>query len=387
MVVGAYYPELAGGSLQCRTLVNALCNRVRFTILTTTRERELPRLSEVDGVPVHRVYVDVRMPFTKATGAARMLALAPPLAASHDIFHFHGFTEKMLLLLAAAKVSGRRTIEKMTSLGWDDPIALRSRPLGRVLAAAQARVDRLVAVSPAMRDRCLQAGVPAAAIAEIPNGVDTARFAPVDGTGRAAARRRLGLPAASTIVTFVGFWSEEKGAALLFAAWREARRRTGADMMLVYIGATAAGHAEVDARLVSAARETIAREGLDARVRFVERTNDVQSYLQASDVFALPSTREGMPNALLEAMAVGLPSIAAAIPGVTDNVIDHAVDGWLIPAGDAAALADTLALLVARPDVRVQAGARARQTIVARFGIDAVADRYLALYHDLMGRA
>lgn len=387
MVVGAYYPELAGGSLQCRTLVRALRDRVRFSVLTTTRERGLPRASEVDGVPVHRVLVDVQVPFTKITGALRMLMLSPKLAARHDIFHFHGFTEKMLLLLAAAKLSGRRTIEKMTSLGWDDPVALRSRPFGRALAAAQARVDRLVAVSPAMRERCLQAGLPPGLIEDIPNGVDTVRFSPVDADGRAAARRRLGLPADSTIVTFVGFWSAEKGAALLFDAWREARRRTGADMTLLYIGSTATDHTEVHEPLVAAARETIARESLDARVLFIDRTTDVPSYLEASDIFALPSAREGLPNALLEAMAAGLPSIAAAIPGVTDFVIDHDVNGWLMPPGDGAALAGTLALLVERADVRLRVGGRARDTIRERFAIDAVADRYLALYHDLMSRA
>lgn len=386
MVVGAYYPELAGGSLQCRTLVRALHDRVRFSILTTTSERELPRTSEIDGVPVHRVLMDVRTPFTKIAGALALLRLTPALAASHDIFHFHGFTEKMLVLLAAAKVSGRRTIEKMSSLGWDDPIGLRSRPLGRVLASAQARVDRFVAVTPALRDRCLDAGLPARVITDIPNGVDTSRFAPVDADTRAAVRRRLGLPADSTVVTFVGFWSAEKGAALLFDAWREARRRTGAETTLVFIGSTAPDHGEVDARLVASARDTIAREGLGARVLFVDRTSDVPSYLQASDIFALPSAREGLPNALLEAMATGLPCIAADIPGVTGFLIDHDVNGWVIPAGDASALARTLAMLLEDPAARLRAGAAACDTIRARFAIDAVAERYLALYHDLMSR-
>lgn len=387
MVVGAYYPELAGGSLQCRTLVHALRGRVRFSILATTRERGLSPISEVDGVPVHRVFVDVQAPFTKVTGAIRMLTLSPSLAARHDIFHFHGFTEKMLLLLAAAKLSGRRTIEKMTSLGWDDPVALRSRPFGRALTAAQAGVDRLVAVSPAMRERCLLAGRPPRQIEDIPNGVDTVKFSPVDADGRAAARRRLGLPADPPIVTFVGFWSEEKGAEMLFDAWRAARLRTGVDATLVYVGSTGADHAEVNTRRVTAVRQIIAREGLADRVRFVDPTTEVSAYLQASDIFALPSAREGLPNALLEAMATGLPSIAASIPGVTDYVIEHEVNGWLVPPGDGEALSRVLALLLERPDERRRAGTCARATIQQRFAIDAVADRYCALYHDLMSHA
>lgn len=387
MVVGAYYPELAGGSLQCRTLVAALRDRVRFSILTTTIERGLPASSEVDGVPVHRVFVDARSIASKAAGAVTLLRLCPSLALGHDIFHFHGFTEKMVLLLGAAKLSGRRTLEKMSSLGWDDPIGLRARPLGGLLAAAQRRVDRIVAVTPALHERCIEAGLPARMIADIPNGVDTVRFAPVAAAGRADVRRRLGLPLESTIVTFVGFWSAEKGAALLFDAWREARRRTGADTVLLFVGSTAADHAEVDARLVSAVRETITLEGLGGIVRFVDRTTDVPSYLQASDVFALPSAREGMPNALLEAMATGLPSVAAEIPGIAGFVIESGFNGWLVPRANGEALVRTLAMLLDQPDARMRAGTAARETILSRFSIDAIADRYLALYHELMVRA
>jgi glycosyltransferase involved in cell wall biosynthesis len=387
MVVGAYYPELAGGSLQCRTLVEALRDRVSFSILATTKERALPPLAQVDGIPVYRVFVDLRKPSTKISGAMSMLGLAPSLVARHDIFHFHGFTEKMLLLLAAAKLSGRRTIEKMTSLGWDDPIGLRARPLGGILAAAQVRADRLVAVSPAMRARCLEAGVLPRRIADIPNGVDALRFSPADDVGRAAARRQLGLPATSTIVTFVGFWSVEKGAALLFDAWRAVRLRTGVDTMLVYVGSTADDHAEVDAAAVESVRETIAREHLGDHVRFVNATTHVPAYLQASDIFALPSAREGLPNALLEAMATGLPSIAARIDGVTDYIIEDGKNGWLVPPADPEALSQILSLLLEQPDLRRRVGGKARETIRARFTIDAVAARYDVLYHELMSQS
>jgi glycosyltransferase involved in cell wall biosynthesis len=387
MVVGAYYPELAGGSLQCRTLVTALRDRVRFSILTTTIERGLPALSDVDDVPVHRVFVDVGSPLAKVAAAMRMLRLTPALAARHDIFHFHGFTEKMLLLLGAAKLAGRPTIEKTTSLGWDDPIAIRSRPLGRMLAAGVARVDRLVAVSPAIAARCRDAGLAGNRVEEIPNGVDTARFAPVDAAARAALRARLDLPADATVVTFVGFWSREKGPHLLFDAWRMARASTGLNTVLLYIGSTDPAHAEVDADIVGAVRQRLQSESLGPSVRFVERTTDVASYLQASDIFAVPSSREGLSNALLEAMATGLPCAIATIPGVTDAVIASGSNGFAVPAGDVGALRDALARLMADGSLRQEVGRRARQTIVDRFAIGAIADRYFSLYSGLIAPA
>ena len=383
MVVGAYYPELAGGSLQARTLIGALRDRVSFSVLTTTGDRALPGASDVEGVPVHRVYVDARRPATKLSATVRMLALAPRLAAGADIFHFHGFTEKMLLLMAVARASGRRTIEKMTSLGWDDPIAIRSRPMGRWLAAGVRRADALVAVSPAMRDRCTRAGIPASRIVMIPNGVDTARFAPVDAAGQAAARTRLDLPSDVRIVTFIGFWSAEKGPDVVFNAWLDARRRTGLDSALVYVGSTDQAHAEVDHALVEGVRGRIAAAGLGARVIFVERTTEVAAYLQASDIFAVPSSREGLSNALLEAMSCGLPCVAAAIPGVTDSVIEDGVNGFIVPPRDDRALGAALATLLHDDTLKRRVGARARRTILERYSIQSVSDRYLALYTQL----
>jgi glycosyltransferase involved in cell wall biosynthesis len=387
MAVGAYYPELAGGSLQCRSLVLALRDRVRFSVLTTTADRGLPPAADVDGIAVHRIFVDPAQPGTKVVALARLLGLAPALAAGHDIFHFHGFTEKMLVLLATAKIARRRTLAKMTSVGWDDPVSIRSRRFGSALAAGLRRVDRLVAVSPAMAERCARAGVAPARIASIPNGVDADRFIPVDAGQRAALRSRLKLPAGVPIVTFVGFWSREKGPDVLFDAWRAARRATGIPAALVCIGSTDPAHAEVDAGLVERVRREIRDETLSAHVVFVERTDEVAAYLQASDVFALPSSREGLSNALLEAMSTGLACVTAAIPGVSDSVIAAGSNGLLVPPGDAAALGREFARLLSSEPLRASLGLRARQTIVERFAMTTVSDRYAALYHELLGRS
>lgn len=385
MVVGAYFPELSGGALQCRTLVLALRDRVRFTILTTTAERDALERSEVDGIVVYRVFVDPRRLRSKLAATWRMTRLIPRLTRECDIFHFHGFTQKMLLLAAAARLAGRKTIEKLTSLGWDDPIALRTRAGGRWLAAVQRRVDRIVATTPALRERCFRAGVLPAQLIMIPNGVDVDRFAPADASERVQLRQQLGLPADGCLVTFIGFWSAEKGPDVLFKAWREARARTGLETALLFIGSTDAAHPEVSASIVRSVRTEIERDRLSSVVRMVERIDDVAPYLRASDVFALPSSREGLSNALLEAMSVGLPCICAAASSGTDGMIVSGVNGWVVPPGDADALAETLVLLIQNPAARRAAGASARDTIVERFTIASVADRYLALYRELAG--
>ena len=384
MVTGAYYPELAGGSLQCRSLILALRDRVRFSVLTTTGDRSLPSRADVDGVAVRRIFVDPKQPATKLMALPRLVGRASALAASHDIFHFHGFTEKMLVLFAIARLSGRRIVEKMTSVGWDDPIAIRSRPFGSLLAAGIARADRLVAVSPAVEERCRRAGLRPDRIRSIPNGVDAVRFAPADDRARALLRERLGLPRAKCLVTWIGFWSREKGPHVLFDAWRQARTRTGVPTALLYIGSTDPAHAEVDASLVSGVKARIAAEQLGDDVIWVERTDEIEAYLQASDIFALPSSREGMSNALLEAMATGLPCVAAAIPGVTDAMIGPGHDGGIVPPEDAGALATILTEWLSSAARRAEIGRQARDTVMKKFSMTTVANQYLSLYNELI---
>jgi glycosyltransferase involved in cell wall biosynthesis len=121
-------------------------------------------------------------------------------------------------------------------------------------------------------------------------------------------------------------------------------------------------------------------------VTFIDHTTDVAPYLRASDVFVLPSAREGLPNALLEAMACGVPPIVTHIPGVTDFVVGSGVNGLAVDRA-AAPLATALESLVNDAAYRAELGARARGTIDERFAIEGVADRYAALYHALVAAA
>ena len=215
---------------------------------------------------------------------------------------------------------------------------------------------------------------------DIPNGVDTARFAPATAAERTAARQRLGLPHGGRLTTFVGFWSREKGPHVVLDAWLRTR---GSDDALLFLGATDPSHLEVNRELLAEARDRIAAAGVDAQVRFVEHSDDVASILKASDIFAVPSAREGMSNALLEAMATGLPCVTGRIAGVSDALIDEGVNGFAVTPGDAGGLADIFRRLSA-DDVRASVGARARATVVERFALEAVARRYIDLYAELM---
>ena len=124
-------------------------------------------------------------------------------------------------------------------------------------------------------------------------------------------------------------------------------------------------------------------------VRFLGTLADPWPLLAAADIFALPSLWEGMPNALLEAMAAGLPSVATAVGAVPEMVADGR-EALVVPPGDAGALARALAELATWPTRRREMGALARRRVEEAFRIEATVAQTERLYDELLaapGRA
>jgi glycosyltransferase involved in cell wall biosynthesis len=209
-------------------------------------------------------------------------------------------------------------------------------------------------------------GVSAARIAAIPNPVDSEVWKPSD---QRAARAKLGIPAAARVIVWHGRVSiRKKGLDTLLAAWQQlAPRRAGQDVRLVLVGT---GSDADDLRRM------IANAGTDGIVwidRFLQERTVLNEYLGAGDVYAFPSRHEGFPVAPVEAMACGLPVVAADARGVADILADgEASGGVIVPHDDAAALAQALGRFVEGEAWCREMGARARHTVVTRFSPDAV---------------
>jgi glycosyltransferase involved in cell wall biosynthesis len=316
--------------------------------------------------------------------ALRVLGFFSKIRRELDVVHFHGFTRKMVLLHALARLTGLPIVQKASSVGGDDPVTMAHRGLsGRVYATA----DRFVSISPGMTARFRAAHIPPHKVCEIPNGVDLERFRPPRSPAEARElRARLDLPLDVPVIVFVGFFSRDKAPHVLFDAWRRLSAAAG-ESCLVYIGSTDPAHLEVDPALVTTIRRDVERGGLEKRVRWIEHTPDVDAYLRAADVFAAPSRREGLSNALLEAMASGLAVVASRLEGVTAGPLLDGTSGLLVPPDDVAALAYRLEAVLTDPALRRRLGVAARARAEEAFGIDGVAARYLDLYRELASSA
>jgi len=382
MLTGSYFPEMSGASLQCGALVSQVRHAVRIAVLTTTTDRALPVEDTVDGVPVFRVFIDPTRVWSKLTAGLRMTRILLRERRRFSILHLHGFSQKAILFIVLGLLTGARIAFKMTSVGFDDPVTVSAQ--GRVAYWCYSRAHVFFGVSPRFQTLYAEAGLPEGRFRLIPNGVNLERFRPATPNERRALRSELDLPADAVVVLFVGFFSHEKCPDLAFEAWARMPAHAIARTVLVFVGRTRSTYHEIDPDLVVDIRARAARAALEGQLRFVEETFEIEKYQRSADVFVMPSLREGLPNALLEAMACGTACVVTRLEGVTDTLIEDGTSGILVPPRDLPALAAALTLLTTQTDRARAMGAHARERITRDFDLKTTADAYVAAYRELV---
>lgn len=384
LVAGAYFPEFSAGGLQSRAVAARLRDRVTFHVLTTATTPSLPASAIVDGVPVRRVFVSIGSRWSAVVASMRMARELVAVLPRVSLVHVQGYSSKLILVAVMARLFRRPVILHLQTSKHDEPAMVRA--LGPLAWWAFRSAAKYLSVSPGLTRPCLEAGLPADRVREIPNGVDAARFAPSSVTGRQALRRQLHLPEDRPIVLFVGVMMPDKQPHVLLDAWLQMRRTTGIVSTLVFVGASNPKLYELADRLAERVRAAADASGFGADVLFVPPTSAIEEYFRAADVFAMPSAREGLPIVLLEAMACGLPVLASHLPGSTDSMIQPGVNGVLVPPGDVAGFAAGLERLLSNPDEAASLGAAARRTVEDRYTIEHVAGQWLDAYNDVLGR-
>jgi glycosyltransferase involved in cell wall biosynthesis len=233
-------------------------------------------------------------------------------------------------------------------------------------------VDRYVAVSQsvaAFSQR--EAGLPAERIAVIPNGIDTRAI----DSAPPANLAELGIRPGRRALTYIGRLDPQKGLDELIAhsqAWLA--RLPEHDLLLV-------GEGPQRAELEALTRGL----GVADRIWFAGWQSDVPAILRASELLLLPSRWEGMPNALLEAMACRLPVVAMDVEGVGELLGENR-DEQTAPAANMQVFADKLVAIATSAELRARLGAENRRRVETSFTLDAMAAAYAALYDELVGR-
>jgi glycosyltransferase involved in cell wall biosynthesis len=233
--------------------------------------------------------------------------------------------------------------------------------------------EKVICVSPDLQEQCVSGGVRPDRCLLIENGIDLDEFS--RRMDVAAAKQEMGLPPHRLLIGAVGRLSAEKGFDLLIRATAQLAQQ-GLDVSLVLAG-------EGEQR--PALEALLAQSGCADRIRLLGYCADPRPLYEALDVFALSSVREGLPNVLLEAMALEVPVVATRIAGVP-RLLRDGENGLLVEPGSVPELTRGLERLLRDAPLRERLRAAARQTVATHYCFATRMQKIAAVYDGVLGR-
>lgn len=373
MLCSQFRPLTGGTERQAERLAIALaCQGVNVTILTPNLLAHTPEFEQVGGVTIRRFpFVDLSRttripgigPVNLLNIRRQVLSALEPLLGKSDLLHLHLASPMAAFGMQAAQAAGvpaickvasageRMDLVRLTAVGWG------GGSLSRLMVS---RLDRWIATTGHVRDSLLHWGVAADRISIIPNGTKVRAEPPEQ---RHNVRHFLCLGRLST--------TAERDVETVIAVFdRLAAEATDVELAIVGSGDLY----EQTAAAVRAARHA-------SRIH-LPGEQSAEPWLQWADCFIQPSRYEGLSNALLEAMAAGLPCIANDIPA-NREVLAAGQAGVLVPVGDREALLGALRAVIHRGEYAHALAMTAWERARDHYSIGSVADSYIDLYDRL----
>jgi glycosyltransferase involved in cell wall biosynthesis len=360
----------AGAEVQLATLASYLRRRPDVELLAVLFN-EGALACELRALGVSVTVLD-----EQRNGSIQLLAALTGFLRDHPVDVVHTHKPKDNVLGAAAARLANVPCLVRTVHGRSEPMRGWARARYRLYDALDTSVlrwsaDRIIAVSGCVSATLERRGCRRPSIVHLPNGIDLTKVRPA--RGRDEMRRELGIGPEAPVVGTVGRLSPVKGHIhLLKAARRILDTNRAARFVIV-------GDGPLRRELTAAA----AQLGIDHACAFVGARTDVYDLMAAMDVFVLPSLDEGIPMALLEAMALGRPVVATAVGGVPE-VLRHRLTGLLVESADERAMAQACLELVCDAAGAAMLGARARDLVERRFSHETNGQALIDVYRSVV---
>jgi glycosyltransferase involved in cell wall biosynthesis len=337
--------------------------RFRVTIVSLQEGGDLIDALLEDGVSVIQIARRDRRDWRRLVKLTRLMRRLRP-----DLVYSFNFSANAYARLAAILARVPVIVTGERGIYMTRGQALLERLLARF-------TDRVICNAGAVRrDLVERVGLSPSRVVVVRNGVDVPREP--DGSVRGNARRNLGLPPEGLVVGTVARLDSVKNLPLLVEAAR--RCLESIDAWFCIIGG---GPEE------GTIRSMTDQPTLRGRVVLAGSRQEARDLLAAFDLFVLTSDVEGLPNAVMEAMALGLPIVCTDVGGCRE-LIDDDVEGYLVPSRDAALMTDRILRLAADGDLRARLGAAARRRAMRDFASERMVGETEAILSELLvGRA
>ena len=354
--------SVGGAERALMRLTAALAERDTFVSVVTLGDRVSPELNDWFPCEAHALGLFRTYDFDSLRKAVVLRSLIKRMEINIVSTYFESSD---LWGAPIAKLCGCKVVSCRRDMG-----ILRQSKHKVAYRFASRIFDRVVAVSDEVRHWTIRAdALPPHKILTIHNGVPIPKAA-----GKARSHSEFKMPPTAFVITMVGNVRPEKGTDVLVRAAEQVCTKLPNARFLVVGGVANERYAEH-------VSESIAKAGLTDKIVFSGHQEDVTSILRMSDLFVLPSRSEGFSNALLEAMAVGLPCVATRVGGNSEAL---GTAGVLVDPEDATGLAFELIHLAQDADLRSRLGAAARLRAEANFSVDAMANKMLAAFYEVL---
>jgi len=381
-----YHPSLGGLGRQAQLLTERLAEEGVDIFVIARRMKGMPPAVFSGQVKVYRVgsWKPELHNFEKITALNLLVSLNFALSCvaalcrkrgEYDIVHFHGASLPLFVALPPLKLLGKKVVAKVASaeLGIEaGSLAGRYGTMGKVVRMLLTMVDRFVATTAEIEGGLMRDGIKGTKVARIPNFIDSQLFVPASLEDKKRIRAELGY-GEGPLVTFSGRFIARKGIDHLLEAWKVVEGECP-EARLLLLG---------DGPLLGEMKKRAAFLGITDSLSFRGHVARVTDYLRGADLFVLPSLQEGMPNALLEAMACGLPAVATRIGGAID-IIRSGINGVLVEPGNPEALAAALVHALKDGKGTRALAVEALRTIREHYTLDTIAPRYRSLYENIV---
>lgn len=284
-----------------------------------------------------------------------------PRRKEFDIIHAHTMEWSAIVAAKLGKALKKKVVIKDSTMNGFR--SLRRYPSGTKFQQLIIRHSYFIAMTAEIEKNLLEEKIPIEKITRIPNGIE------ITDPKKKNTNSNTGMN-----VLFVGnlYQQPAKGIDILIKAWIGVNKKfPHAKLFVVGEGVTQT-YIEFTKQL-----------GVEKSIQFEGKQSDLNKYYASASLFVLPSRREGMSNALMEAMLWGLPCIATNISGNND-LIEHDKNGWLVSVADIPSLTNAICHLLSQPQKAHEMGLEARTTIKNMVDIDIIANKYIALYKQIM---
>ncbi|WP_429885862.1 glycosyltransferase family 4 protein [Geoalkalibacter halelectricus] len=373
LMYSTYFPpHYSGAAKQGVALAKELRKKGhKVEFVTMRRNVDEPFSDEYEGFKVWRLEQGRGVKHREIRFWWNFLCFLARRRGDFDILHSHGATYPSSIVGPLGWIFRKPSLVKC-SMANNDLAGLGQGVSGKLHRFFLRRVDVCVAISKELVDEFKGYGFAEDKILFLPNGVDTARFIPLSGAEKSKIRQGLELPEQQPVALSVGVFDARKNIGWLIDQWI-AHNGFGTGALLLAVGPQS--REDAGGRFLDGLKSKA--DAHPDLVRIVSHVENIENYFQASDFFILPSTNEGMPNVVLEAMSTGLPCVTTPVSGCGD-LIEEGRTGFFFQPNDPEGLSLALTRMMAS-DLQ-QVGACARTQIETGFSLTYLAGRYDQIY-------